>query len=81
MALTKTTTLRVPSALRDEIARIAEQRGSTMVEVVSEAVQRLDRDGWWTNVRAGLDAMSGDEAAAYHREANGLGGAAADGLS
>jgi predicted transcriptional regulator len=72
MALTKTATLRVPSELRDVIARIAAHRGSTMVEVVAEAVQRLNRDDWWTTVRAGFDSMNTDEAAAYQREAMGL---------
>ena len=46
----QTTTLRVPTALRDEISRLAEQRGTTMLEVVTDAVHRLSRDEWWSSV-------------------------------
>jgi predicted DNA-binding protein len=44
MATAETTTLRVPVELRDEIARLAEERGSTMLEVVTDAVHSLTRD-------------------------------------
>ena len=56
MAPSKTiATLRVPCELRDEIARIAELRGTTMLEVVTDAVHRLGRDEWWSSVRDALD--------------------------
>lgn len=80
MAPSRTTTLRVPSELRDEIARIAKQRGTTMLEVVTDAVHRLGRDEWWSTVHRALDNMTASDAAAYQAESRGLGGASADGL-
>ncbi|MFT7601809.1 MAG: putative transcriptional regulator [Acidimicrobiales bacterium] len=75
-----TTTLRVPSELRDEIARIAEQRGTTMLEVVTDAVHRLGRDEWWSSVRDALDGLSSSEVAGYQSESQQLDAASADGL-
>ena len=75
-----TTTLRVPSELRDEIARTAEQRGTTMLEIVTDAVQRLSRDECWSSVRDALDGLSPSEVSAYQIESRQLDTASADGL-
>ncbi len=75
-----TTTLRVPSDLRDEIARIAEQRGTTMLEVVTDAVHRLGRDEWWSSVRGALDELTPSDTASYVTESSGLEAASMDGL-
>lgn len=80
MSPSKTTTLRVPNELRDEIARIAEKRGTTMLEVVTDAVQRLSRDEWWSAVRDALDGLSPAEVADYQSEREQLDAASADGL-
>ena len=80
MATIQTTTLRVPVQLRDEIARLAEYRHSTMVDVVSEAIHRLTRDEWWDGVHRELDGMTLEETAAYRAESKQLDGAADDGL-
>jgi hypothetical protein len=80
MAPSKTTTLRVPSELRDEIARIAEQRGTTMLEVVTDAVHRLGRDEWWLSVRHALDELTPSDVARYQVESQQLDAASADGL-
>ena len=80
MALSKTTTLRVPSELRDEISRIAQQRGTTMIEVVTDAVHRLGRDEWWVSVHDALDGLSPAAAASYQAESRELDAVAADGL-
>ncbi|MBN4059592.1 hypothetical protein JYT35_00570 [Acidimicrobium ferrooxidans] len=81
MAPTKTTTtLRVPSELRDEIARIAEQRGTTMLEVVTDAVHRLGSDEWWSSVRDALDGLTPSEVATYQVEGQQLDAASMDGL-
>jgi predicted transcriptional regulator len=80
MAPTETTTLRVPVQLRDEIARLAEARGSTMLDIVTDAVHRLSRDQWWDNVHDAIDAMDADEIGSYRDETDQLDGAAADGL-
>ena len=80
MALSQTTTLRVPTALRDEISRLAKQRGTTMVEVVSDAVHRLSRDEWWVAARVALDGLSDAEVASYRTESRGLAASVLDGL-
>lgn len=80
MAPRETTTLRVTSGLRDDIARIAEQRGTTMVEVVHEAIARMDRDLWWEAVHQSLDHMTSSEVAAYRKETQQFDAAAGDGL-
>lgn len=66
--------------LRDEIARLAEARGSTMLDIVTDAVHRLSRDQWWDNVHEAIDAMATDEVGSYRDETDQLDGAAADGL-
>jgi hypothetical protein len=80
MATLETTTLRVPVQLRDEIARLAEERGTTMLEVVTDAVHRLTRDQWWESVHEAIDTMTTEEIGAYRAEAERLDGTAADGL-
>ena len=80
MAPTETTTLRVPVALRDEIAELAAQRGTTLLDVVSVAVHQLRRQQWWDTVHAELDAMSGQEMDDYQSEAVALEPTLADGL-
>ena len=69
MATTETTTLRVPVALRDEIARLAEARGATMVDVVTDAIHRLTTEQWWDTVHDALEQMAPEDVAAYQAEA------------
>jgi predicted transcriptional regulator len=80
MAPSETTTLRVSTELRDEIARLADERGTTMLEVVADAIHRLTRDQWWATVHTALDQMTGDDVEAYQAEAGLLDDTAADGL-
>jgi predicted transcriptional regulator len=80
VAPSQTTTLRVPTELRDEIARLAETRGTTMLQVVTDAIHQLTREEWWGTVHEALDAMTPGEAAEYHAETDRLDRAAADGL-
>lgn len=80
MAPTRSTTLRVPVELRDEIARMAEHRGATLVDVVTEAVQRLGRDDWWDDLHSRLDALSDADSAEYAAETDRLDGTTPDGV-
>jgi len=80
MAPAETTTLRMPKPLRDEIARLADQRGTSMVDVVTDAVRNLRCDAWWAEVHVAFDAMAPAEVAAYDTEASGLEGSGLDGL-
>ena len=79
MALSKTATLRVPTELKDEIIRLAKQRGTTMLNVVTDAVHRLGREQWWTLVRGALDGLSDAEVVSYQAESRRLDATAADG--
>ncbi|MCA1692214.1 MAG: hypothetical protein LC733_08465 [Actinobacteria bacterium] len=80
MAPHETTTLRVPVELRDEIARIANQRGTTLLDVVSDAIHRLSREEWWDNVHDAIEKLTDDEHAAYEAEVEVLDDAAGDGI-
>lgn len=75
-----TTTLRVPVDLRDEIARLAEERGTSMLEVVTDAIHRLTRDEWWDRVHGALDQLSPAEVELLRVQSEQFDGAAADGL-
>ena len=80
MAPTPTTTLRLPVALRDEIARLADERESTLLDVVADAVAHLKRDKWWAQVHEELETMTSAELADYHADAETLDVTTADGL-
>ncbi|MGH9190122.1 MAG: hypothetical protein ACRD0Q_08835 [Acidimicrobiales bacterium] len=80
MALNETTTLRVPTELRDEIARLADQRRTTMVHVVSDAIHRLSREHWWGTVHETIEEMTADDRAAYEAEVEALDDSAGDGV-
>lgn len=80
MAPHETTTLRVPTELRDEIARIANERGTTMLDVVSDAIDRLGREHWWDTVHDAIEEMTDEDRAAYSAEVEALDGAAGDGF-
>ncbi|MDE0138823.1 MAG: hypothetical protein OXQ26_09625 [bacterium] len=72
--------MRISTELRDQISRLAEHRGTTMVDVVTDAVQRLGRDEWWLSVRGALDGLAEADAVSYREESRRLEAAAADGL-
>ncbi|CAN5189669.1 hypothetical protein BH23ACT9_BH23ACT9_08580 [soil metagenome] len=80
MATTHTATLRVPVQLRDEIAQLADERGTTMLDVVTDAIHRLRRDQWWDAVHDAIEDMSPDDQAGYQADAESMGTAARDGL-
>ena len=80
MAPTPTTTLRLPVALRDEIARLADERESTLLEVVTDAVAQLKRDQWWAQVHEELETMTPAELAEYQADVETLGATSSDGL-
>ncbi len=80
MAPSRSTTLRVPVELRDEIARIADRRGASLVEVVADAVHRLSRDEWWDQLHSRLDSLSEAEATDLANETERLDDTTQDGL-
>lgn len=44
--------------MRDEVSRLAKQRGTTMLDVVTEAVHQLSREEWWSSVHGAFDELS-----------------------
>lgn len=76
MAPTKTTTLRLSTTLRDEIARLAEERNTSMAELVANAIDELKRQHWWDEVRHSLNDLDDR----YTSEASVLDGTVRDGL-
>jgi predicted transcriptional regulator len=76
MAPTKTTTVRVPSSLRDEIARLADESNTSMAELLGEAIEVLKCQRWWDDVHASLDDLDDG----YRHELSTLDTAAGDGL-
>ncbi len=81
MATTESTTLRVPTALRDQIAQMAAERESTMLDVVTDAVAHLAREQWWAQVHDSLDSWSSDDVIAYRTAAASTEGTLADGCT
>ena len=80
MATGRSTTLRVPTELRDEIARLADLMDTTMQDVVAEAVRVLGREEWWASVHEALDNVDEQEVGSYLAEAETLEAASLDGL-
>lgn len=73
--------MRIPTELRDRIARIAEHRGTSMLDVVTDAVRQIESDEWWANVHAALDEMSPADLADYNSESERLSRTLSDGLN
>ncbi len=76
MAPTKTTTLRLSTDLRDEIARLADEHKTSMVDVVASAIAELKRQYWWNEVHSSLDELDDS----YHQDAHLLESTTSDGL-
>ncbi len=51
-----------------------------MVEVVSDAIHRLERDDWWASVHTALNDMSPSASESYENEIQTLDGTSSDGL-
>lgn len=77
---TETTTLRVPVHLRDEIAALAEKRGTTMLDVVIDAIRQLRREQWWTGVHAAIESLDSESLDSHGAETTQLDQAAGDGI-
>lgn len=80
VATTETTTLRVPVALRNEVARLARVRGTTMLVVVTDAVEELRRSQWWASLHAELEALDDGDIAGHVTETGILDHASGDGI-
>lgn len=54
---TTSTTIRVPTDLRDRLVALASQGGVSVAEVVEQAVAAQEREAFWDRVRT--DALAG----------------------
>lgn len=73
---TSTTTLRLSTELRDEIAQLARASGVSMSQLVSEAIEQLKRQRWWDAVHHSLDDLAPD----YRKDNAVFDGASGDGV-
>lgn len=67
-------------ALRNEIARLADERYPTLLDVVTDALARLKRDQWWAQVHAELETMTAEDLSEYHADVETLDAVTSDGL-
>jgi predicted transcriptional regulator len=52
-----TTTIKVEIGVRDRLARLARQRGTTMGNLLAEAAERLEREAFFDRAREQLEQL------------------------
>jgi 23S rRNA U2552 (ribose-2'-O)-methylase RlmE/FtsJ len=74
MAVTDTTTIRVPTETRDQLNALAVRRGEPAGEVVAKLVRAADEETLLAEVAAGFEKLAGDPEAlfAYRAESDEL---------
>jgi predicted transcriptional regulator len=60
-----TTTIKVDSAVRDRLAVLARERGTTMGALLAEATERLEREAFFARAHEQLEAFRRDEPSAW----------------
>jgi hypothetical protein len=55
------TTIKVDSAVRDRLAAVARERGTTMGAVLADATEHLERETFFATARRQLDALRRDD--------------------
>ncbi|MFN2497358.1 MAG: hypothetical protein ABR608_15880 [Pseudonocardiaceae bacterium] len=58
---TSTTTIKVDSAIRDRLARLARARGSTMGALLSEVAARLEAEQRWADIEGAYERMQRED--------------------
>jgi predicted transcriptional regulator len=56
-----TTTIKVDSSVRDRLAALARERGTTMGALLAEATERLEREAFFAKARRQLEALRQDD--------------------
>ncbi|MGH3777712.1 MAG: hypothetical protein ACRDRR_18605 [Pseudonocardiaceae bacterium] len=56
-----TTTIKVDSAVRDRLARLARNRGTTMGTLLSDVVERLETEQRWSDIEAAYERMQRED--------------------
>lgn len=59
------TTIKVDTALRDRLASLARERGTTMGTLLAEAADRLERESFFRTARAQLIAFQAEDPQAW----------------
>lgn len=60
-----TTTIKVESAIRDRLASLARDRGTTMGALLAEATARMEREAFFAAARARLEQLREDDPAGW----------------
>ena len=63
-----TTTIKVDSTVRDRLAVLARERGTTMGALLAEATERLERETFFTRARDQLVRLREDDPDAWHAD-------------
>jgi predicted transcriptional regulator len=63
-----TTTIKVDSALRDRLAALARERGTTMGALLAEATERLEREAFFMRAREQLERLRQEDPDAWEAD-------------
>jgi predicted transcriptional regulator len=63
-----TTTIKVDSAVRDRLAALARDRGTTMGALLAEATERLEREAFFARAREQLDRLRQEDPEAWNAD-------------
>jgi predicted transcriptional regulator len=59
------TTIKIDSAVRDRLAVLARERGTTMSALLTEATERLEREAFFARAREQLESLRQDDPDAW----------------
>jgi predicted transcriptional regulator len=62
------TTIKVDSALRDRLAALARERGTTMGALLAKATERLEREAFFARAREQLDRLRREDPSAWEAD-------------
>jgi hypothetical protein len=60
-----TTTIKVETSVRDRLAALARDRGTTMGGLLAEATERMERDAFFATARQQLERLQRDDPAGW----------------
>jgi predicted transcriptional regulator len=63
-----TTTIKVDSAVRDRLAALARERGTTMGAILADVTERLERESFFAAARRQLDGLRQDDPSAWEAD-------------
>jgi predicted transcriptional regulator len=63
-----TTTIKVDTTVRDRLAVLARERGTTMGALLAEATERLERETFFTRAREQLERLHRDDPVAWEAD-------------